>query len=412
VPEPDAHAFFTVAKQLEPGYASSDYAALCEGVQASGDPSAYAQWRNQAENTVSVYLGTDTGNPHTEGKQTDLLSTGFFARGRLNMVGDTQVAIREDNWTCLQRLAAEVGWRCYCVSGTVYIETDAQIIAGAVRYQLSEQTPGVTAIGWKIDTGRSRAQATVTADASTWQAPPGTVCSLTDEGPASGRWYVSSIQRPLFKPGATINLAKPQPTLLDAESATPIQSTSLPVSGTGQTAETSVGTTLTSAQLGQKLLAELGKGWFDDNGRGKAQLEKIAKRQKLNGAEGQVSLDARTIRVILWLIDQGYTIGTFSWCEDHSDDGKDGHAGGHAVDISSINRVSIATDSTQAKVNTMTVARLLNGLTGDLAPRQLICGGYGNKRDAIISALSIPAADAFYGAVTMQQHTNHIHVGY
>jgi hypothetical protein len=49
---------------------------------------------------------------------------------------------------------------------------------------------------------------------------------------------------------------------------------------------------------------------------------------------------------------------------------------------------------------------------GPLKPRQLISGGVGNVRDSEISALSIPAADSFFGTPTMLDHCNHIHVGY
>lgn len=71
-----------------------------------------------------------------------------------------------------------------------------------------------------------------------------------------------------------------------------------------------------------------------------------------------VHIDARVMRVLIALIGNGHTIGTFAICSDHHDDGPHGHA------------------------------------------------------DLQISALSIPGADSFYGAQTMQEHCNHIHVGY
>jgi hypothetical protein len=48
---------------------------------------------------------------------------------------------------------------------------------------------------------------------------------------------------------------------------------------------------------------------------------------------------------------------------------------------------------------------------GDLTPRQLISGGCGNVADAEIAGFTIPNA-AFFGAPTMAEHCNHIHVGY
>jgi hypothetical protein len=48
---------------------------------------------------------------------------------------------------------------------------------------------------------------------------------------------------------------------------------------------------------------------------------------------------------------------------------------------------------------------------GVLVPRQLITGGVGNVIDPTIEALTLPSP-GFYDAQTLQEHTNHIHVGY
>jgi hypothetical protein len=122
-----------------------------------------------------------------------------------------------------------------------------------------------------------------------------------------------------------------------------------------------------------------------------------------------VHIDARVMRVLVHLIERGHTIGTSALCSDHHDDGPHGHAGGFAVDISSIDGHSLASHSARALV--LTVDRELHE-AGVLRPRQLISGGVGNVRDPQISLLSIPGADAFFGPSTMLEHTNHIHVGY
>jgi hypothetical protein len=124
---------------------------------------------------------------------------------------------------------------------------------------------------------------------------------------------------------------------------------------------------------------------------------------------GLVHIDARVMKVIVHLIGLGHNIGTFAICSDHHDDGLHGHAGGMAVDISTIDGHSIASPSARALV--LQVDHQLHN-AGTLVPRQLISGGVGNVRDMEISALSIPGADSFYGAATMAQHCNHIHVGY
>jgi hypothetical protein len=122
-----------------------------------------------------------------------------------------------------------------------------------------------------------------------------------------------------------------------------------------------------------------------------------------------VHVDARVMRVLVHLIEHGHSIGTFAICSDHHNDGPHGHAGGRAVDISSIDGHSVASDSARTVV--LAVDKALHQ-AGALKPRQLITGGFGNHRDQEISGFSIPGADSFFGASTMQDHTNHIHVGY
>lgn len=126
---------------------------------------------------------------------------------------------------------------------------------------------------------------------------------------------------------------------------------------------------------------------------------------------GYVWIDARPLQAICHLIALGYKIGTYAICSDHHCDGMRGHAGGFCIDISSINGVSVAENSQRAKTLVLEVTRALNA-AGSLKPHQLISGGYGNHRDKECSACSIPAADSFYGSVTMAQHCNHIHIGY
>jgi hypothetical protein len=121
-----------------------------------------------------------------------------------------------------------------------------------------------------------------------------------------------------------------------------------------------------------------------------------------------VHIDERVMRVLVHLIESGHTIGTFAICSDHHDDGPHGHAGGLAVDISSIDGHSVASGSSRAVV--LAIDQALHE-AGALLPRQLISGGVGNILDAEISGFSIPSA-AFFGSDTMRDHCNHIHVGY
>jgi Putative peptidoglycan binding domain len=122
----------------------------------------------------------------------------------------------------------------------------------------------------------------------------------------------------------------------------------------------------------------------------------------------QVRIDPRVMQVLVHLIANGHTIGTSAICSDHHDDGPHGHAGGFAVDISSIDGHSIASSSARAAV--IQLDKELHN-AGALVPRQLITGGVGNVIDEAIERFTIPDP-GFFGADTMKHHTNHVHVGY
>jgi hypothetical protein len=122
-------------------------------------------------------------------------------------------------------------------------------------------------------------------------------------------------------------------------------------------------------------------------------------------------IDARVMKVLVWLIEQDYDIGTYAMCSDHHNDGPHGHSGGLAVDISSINGVAVVAQSAKSKELVTKVMNRLHNAPAGIKPRQLICDGYGGMHNSTISNLTIPNA-SFYGYTTMSQHRNHIHVGY
>jgi len=121
-----------------------------------------------------------------------------------------------------------------------------------------------------------------------------------------------------------------------------------------------------------------------------------------------VHVDPRVMRVLVHLIESGHTIGTSAICSDHHNDGEHGHAGGFAVDISSVDGHSLASSS--ARTIALKIDKALHD-AGVLLPRQLITGGVGQVLDNEFELLTIPNA-SFFGSKTMRDHTNHIHVGY
>jgi hypothetical protein len=165
-----------------------------------------------------------------------------------------------------------------------------------------------------------------------------------------------------------------------------------------------------STAAARRLLVLHGQGKYRaDNPGDLNDIEAAARGAAVWSRAGRwVHIDRRPLELLVWLIDKkGYQIGTFAICSDHSNDGPHGHAGGLAVDISSVNGVSIAS---HAEALTLQAAKAIRDAPG-LRPRQLICGGSGYVLEPSIYACCIPSAE-FYGWTTVREHTNHIHAGY
>lgn len=163
------------------------------------------------------------------------------------------------------------------------------------------------------------------------------------------------------------------------------------------------------AQAAAKKLLASGK-WHADNPGDLRDMEATAAGKAVWSQGGYwVHVDKRPLDALLYIIEHGHSVGTFAICSDHHNDGPHGHSGGLAVDISSIDGVSVA--SSHARDKTLAVAKILHDAPGTLHPWQLICDGYGYMHDNAISAETIPGA-GYYGYTTMSQHRNHIHVGY
>ena len=168
-----------------------------------------------------------------------------------------------------------------------------------------------------------------------------------------------------------------------------------------------------AAAFAKKLLAYDKSGKYRaDNGGDLRDIQATSEGKAVWSQGGKyVHLDERILEVVCWLIEHGHAeVGTFALCSDHSFDGWHGHAGGLAVDVSSVQGLGVV--SSAARAVTLAAAKALHSsVPAHLKPRQLICGGYGGVRDSEISACTIPSA-GYYGTTTMSEHCNHIHVGY
>lgn len=114
----------------------------------------------------------------------------------------------EDSWTCLQRLAEEINWRCFASGGAVYFVSDDDLLAAPVSMTISETSQGVTSLDFDVDAGKVSSEVTLSARASRWSADPGDVVKLTNVGPANGLWLVHSMRRSLYDADATIVLRR------------------------------------------------------------------------------------------------------------------------------------------------------------------------------------------------------------
>jgi hypothetical protein len=222
VVEIDAVAFFQPAisdYKKNPGI--QDW-QLGQDVQLSANGQLYAQWKTEAERTVDQWGATSDQTAYRGSTTTD--KSHQFTRGTMTGAAGGKTFTREDNWACLQRLASEVNWRCFCVSGTVYFMPDLDLLASQPQMTLSEASEGVDSIDGSGDEGRQsirkghrvqqlNQQASIPCRIGRWAAAPGACVELTDCGPLDGRWLVATITRDLFKPDGTITLKRPQAAL-------------------------------------------------------------------------------------------------------------------------------------------------------------------------------------------------------
>jgi hypothetical protein len=186
---------------------------IAQGCQGSA-PAAYSQWEAEASRWVAAYNGEPTNLKAKQGSaafsqtSTTAAAPFQFQRGGTN-------GKRENSWHCMQRLASDVQWRCYVVDGRVFYVSETWLLKQKPELVISEDTLGVDGIDFQIDNGKTDSEATVTARASRWAVPPGSVVELYNTGPADGRWLVKEISRGIFDAQATITLKRVTQPLLE-----------------------------------------------------------------------------------------------------------------------------------------------------------------------------------------------------
>jgi hypothetical protein len=164
--------------------------------QRSAFASAPAKWYGESLNAARYFLGGgagadvnltgDTGSSYTEVRDLPY----EFSRGSADK--------KEDTWTCIGRLAEEVGWRRFTRNGELWFVSEPWLVKQQAKYRLSETSRGVLSLKFEFETRKEAAEATLTCVVGRYALSPGDVVELVDEGPADGKWLVASTSRDLY----------------------------------------------------------------------------------------------------------------------------------------------------------------------------------------------------------------------
>lgn len=170
-----------------------------QGSDAAG--SYYQAYYAESKRTVAAYQSPDRKRSHTVLLAHDKYE---FTRG--------QPGNPESTWTCLSRLASEIGWRRFMVSDTVWFVADEWLFATPAVDTLAEASGAVNGVTWSWDLGKPLNECSITVDDS-WIRSPGVVFKVEGQGPATGKWLLAEWERDLLRPTGTLRLVKPGQTI-------------------------------------------------------------------------------------------------------------------------------------------------------------------------------------------------------
>jgi hypothetical protein len=120
---------------------------------------------------------------------------------------------KENTWDCWQRLASEVQWRCFFVSGTFYFISEDDLWKQKPIVTIDHHEEGSSS---STATMIPRAVPQTSTSHVAWVAGlplPGSIIASRITVPWDGRWLVNDVTRGLFESTGTITLKKPLPAL-------------------------------------------------------------------------------------------------------------------------------------------------------------------------------------------------------
>lgn len=221
-PATAARAFYRVALRVYKDDPGAPYWDICANVQKPRFDlrvSTYAPWYTEATRIVTAW-GIPGGDSEISAAAANsardapggVVGDYIYYRGKppANGTGPWE---KENSWACIQRLAEEVHWRAFFVSGTFYYLSEDWLFKQQPSLTIDEDHPAVDKIDFDYDEGKKAANITVYCHMQRWASPPGSLVKIENMGLINGRWLTSVVKRGLFEDTGTITLKKPRPKL-------------------------------------------------------------------------------------------------------------------------------------------------------------------------------------------------------
>jgi hypothetical protein len=185
----------TLAKR-NPGMSAGQIAQACQG---SAFPGRYDQVRVEAQKWVDAYGGSGADVPESS------------AAGGGTKYRSYQFAREPDesSWEAMQRLAGEVGWRCFMMGKSLYYMSEQDLYRRDPLYAITPNDPAILSLDYDVDWGKPVSELTLSVTAGRWKCPPGEPVIVNGYGPPDGRWLCTGWSRDYFSPVAEITLRQP-----------------------------------------------------------------------------------------------------------------------------------------------------------------------------------------------------------
>lgn len=381
-PASAARAFTKAAIAEDAANPNEPYWALCANVQHPREDlrQEYNKWRTEAERFVNAFGEvSDVNAANAMDANIPGGSTGSnyaFWRGKIEDRHGNKIRKPENSWSCIQRLADDVDWRAFFVTGTFYFMSEEDLFKQKPIATISKYTEGIQKWSGNYDRNKKSGSITFSASIGKWAAPPGSVIVVKQSGPLNGRWIVNEFSRGLFDDVAQITLKKPRPSLPE-----PLNDDSQDVNSTWYDQPQPVDTGLAGRQLYQAVLNNKSITFTRDS-------------QKSDILSGQI--DDRVLQFLLWLTAQGRPVTITALKSDHSKYTSEGrlsaHGDGRAVDLGNYGETNPNTDEVMRLIAN---GQVITGFDQLIGPNPL---------------LVLPLG--YYDSQTLQEHKNHIHVGW